>query len=166
MPDTGRRSNRDKSEGSGSATRKHCTPPAGPCSSHPTSEDGSLRLSPRIRQRGDELSSLHASNLGGQHNQASPTSFTTEFRVGPLLAEAKPLRTQRHRCWLPCFSQTHRASTGETRVVSMANCAPRQSVSPSATTSSLRASSALKWPRSMSRTNMLVVTRAPASGHI
>ena len=31
-----------QSEGSGSAARKHCTPPAGPCSCHPTSEDGRL----------------------------------------------------------------------------------------------------------------------------
>ena len=53
--------------------------------------------------------------------------------------------------------------SGERRVVSTANCAPLQRVNPSATTSSLRLSRALKCARSMSLTSTFVVTRAPAS---
>ena len=52
---------------------------------------------------------------------------------------------------------------GETMVVSMASWAPRNKVNPSATTSSLLPSRALKAARSKSLTNTFVETRAPAS---
>ena len=50
-----------------------------------------------------------------------------------------------------------------TRESSTASWAPRHRVNPSATTSSLRLSNALKSARSMSLTNMFVMTRTPAS---
>ena len=69
------------------------------------------------------------------------------------------------RCgWRPFLKLTRRAR-GETNVVSIASCAPRHKLKPSAT-SNLRPSKALNSPRSMSLTHTFVATRAPASRQI
>ena len=73
-----------------------------------------------------------------------------------------PSAVQLRRGWRPLLKRTRRAR-GETNVVSIASCAPRQKLEPSATTSNLRPSKALNSLRSMSLTHTFVATRAPAS---
>ena len=94
-----------------------------------------------------------ASNLCCQDDQAGSASFASELGVCPLFVP-------------PGCCQCLAAAPGravpsrrraDTNVVSMANCAPRNTVNPSSRRLSMTSNAA----RSISRTNTFVVTRAP-----
>ena len=86
-----------------------------------------------------------SSHLCSQDDQSGATHIPCEFRV------------RGHFPMTPLWSAAFRRCSGETSVVSIANCDPFHKVSPSATTSSLRLS--------MSRTSTLEETLPPASRH-
>ena len=106
-----------------------------------------------------------AADFSCQDDQACPPMVTCELRIASLFpnscrSNAAPL-TVAHRGRAVPFRER-----GLTKVVSMANCAPPKSESPSTTTSSLRESRLLMAWRSKSRTNTFVRTRPPASRQI
>ena len=93
----------------------------------------------------------------------SQAAFALPYKMGLTVTEP-PLRQEQPRfCPLLLFLQCHPGVVGETNVVSIESCAPRHNESPSAITSKRRPSSPLNSPRSKSRTNWFVDTRAPAS---
>ena len=86
--------------------------------------------------------SAHAPNQSAQRNQASLMTSWRELRVGGFLLA--PCSLQGGASWLAALGLGDPSlRRGDTIAVSTANCAPRHSVSPSATISSLRPSRAL-----------------------
>ena len=67
--------------------------------------------SARIRQSGDEQQSPRSIDL--QSQPSGPDLLHHRVRTWSSPFGNVPLPTQRHRCWPPCFSQTHRAATGK-----------------------------------------------------
>ena len=99
-----------------------------------------------------------SANLAGKDDQPNTSPCTRKFRVCPFLASV---------CGPDGNSLTVPSRRkAETRVVSMANWAPPNSDSPSATTSRRRPSRWLNGPRSKSSTNTFMDTRAPPSRQI
>ena len=105
-----------------------------------------------------------AADFAREHDQSGPGASTHQLWISPsfrrlALTNATPSR------WAAPGRAVPSARTGDTRVLH-----PPKRGRPSATTSSLRPSSAgCATPRSKSRTMTLVVTRAPASfgrGHL
>ena len=106
-------------------------------------------------------SPLPPHNFGSEQHQTRPSPFSRGLRVSALLCASCLFQycpVEVCRCPLG-------GARGDTKVVSMASCAPCQSVNPSATTSSLCPSSTLASSRSTSLTKVLVLAQAPASLH-
>ena len=120
-------------------------------------------LGARLRQCGEELRSFHApppSHFGCQDHEAL-SRLPQKIRGKWPLSCGEHFPEPRRRGWLPWVWQS-RPGAGDTI---LSSCAP-QRVNPSATTSNRRLSKASKAARSMSRTNMLDITRAPPSVHV
>ena len=154
------------SESTCSSAGEDGAPQSDPRSLGPTLQDQWHFLGTSSGQSCEELRRLNipsASHLGGENHQSSAATLSRKLRVNGFLLAPCCLQGGAIVVGGPRLGRPVPPQGGHHCAVSTANCAPRHSVSPSATISSLRPSSALNVARSTSRTNTFVATRAPAS---